>query len=104
MSLFEVGSAVFEFHRGQLAAQDGHEEVAAPARWLQEARIDALGLVLDQVEHRLDKPGRREDLTVVGNAFFGLDVIHGAIHFGRCALGHCRLTYIMHQFIRVHLC
>ena len=39
--------------------------------------------VLHQVEHRLDHPRRREDLPMVGDALFGLDVVHGAIHCGR---------------------
>ena len=71
----EVGLAVLEFHGGQLAPQDLHEEVAAPARRLQKARVNALGLVLHQVEHGLDHPRRGEDLPVVGDALFGLDEV-----------------------------
>ena len=74
----EVGLAVFEFHGGELAPQDLHEEVAAPARRLQEAGVNALGLVLHQVEHRLDHPRGGEDLPVVGDALFGLHLGHGS--------------------------
>ena len=68
MPPLEVGLAVLEFDGGELAPQDRHEEVAAPAGRLQEAGVDALGLVLHQVEHRLDHPCRGEDLPVVGDA------------------------------------
>ena len=54
----EVRLPVLEFHGGELAPQDLHEEVAAPARRLQEAGVNALGFVLHQVEHRLDHPRR----------------------------------------------
>ena len=66
----EVGFSVLEFHGGELAPQDRHEKVAAPARRLQEAGVNALGLVLHEVEHRLDHPRRSEDLPVVGDAAF----------------------------------
>ena len=68
--LLEVGLPELEFDGGELALQNLDEEVAAPARRLQEAGVDALGLVLDEVEHRLDHPRRGEDLPVVGDAFF----------------------------------
>ena len=65
----EIGLPELEFDGGELALQNLHEEVAAPARRLQEARVDALGLVLHEVEHRLDHPRRSEHLPVVGDAF-----------------------------------
>ena len=65
----KVGLPELEFDGGELALQDLNEEVPAPARRLQEAGVDALGLVLDEVEHRLDHPRGREDLPVVGDAF-----------------------------------
>ena len=64
----EVGLPELEFDGGELAPQDPDEEVAAPARRLQEAGVNALGLVLDEVEHRLDHPRGGEDLPVVGDA------------------------------------
>ena len=72
----KVGLPVLEFDGGELALQDPDEEVAAPARRLQEAGVNALGLALDEVEHRLDHPRRGEDLPVVGDALFGLDQVH----------------------------
>ena len=73
----EVRLAVLEFHGGELAPQDLHKEVAAPARRLQEAGINAFRLVLHQVEHSLDHPRRGEHLPVVGDALFGFDVVQG---------------------------
>ena len=76
MPPLEVGLAELELDGGELALQDLHEEVAAPARRLQEAGVDALGLVLDQVEHRLDHPRGGEDLPVVGDALLRLHQRH----------------------------
>ena len=36
----------------------------------------AFGFLLHQVQHRLDHPGWREHLTMVGNALFGFDKAH----------------------------
>ena len=44
--LLEVGLPVLEFDGGELALQNLDEEVPAPARRLQEAGVNALGLVL----------------------------------------------------------
>lgn len=68
MPSFEVGSSELEFDRSELALQDPDEEVPAPARRLQEAGVNALGLALDEVEHGLDHPRGREHLPVVGDA------------------------------------
>ena len=68
--LLEIGLAVFEFHGGELAPEDLDEEVAVPARRLQNARVNALRLALDQVEHRLHHPCRGEHLPVVSDALF----------------------------------
>ena len=70
--LFKVGLAELDFDGGELALQNPDEKVAAPARRLQEAGVDALGLALDKVEHRFDHPRRGEHLPVVGDAFFDL--------------------------------
>ena len=67
MTLLEFRFPEFLLHTRQLAKEHLDEEVPAPAGGLKKPGIDALGLVLDQVEHRFDHPGRREDLTVVGN-------------------------------------
>ena len=53
---------------GELALQDRDQKVARPARWLEEAGVDPLGLVLHQVEHRLDQPCGSEHLPVVSDA------------------------------------
>ena len=55
-------------HRGQLPAQHDYEEVARSASRLQEARVDALGFALDEVEHVLHQPSGREDFAVVSDA------------------------------------
>jgi hypothetical protein len=68
MALLKVGPAVFEFHGGKLAPQNLHDEVAAPARRLQKAGINALRLVFYQIEHRVYHPCRSEYLSVVSNA------------------------------------
>ncbi len=73
MPLVEVGWAILEFDGGEFALQNPNKEVPAPAGQLQEARVNALGLTLDKVEHGLDHPPRREDLPVVGDALFGFD-------------------------------
>lgn len=76
MRALERRGTVLEFYGGQLAPQDLHEEVPATAGGLEEARVDALALVLDEVEHRLDHPCRCEDLVVVSHPFLGLDYVH----------------------------
>jgi len=81
--LFEVGLSKLEFDRSEFAQQDPDEEVPATTRRLQKARVNALGLALDEVEHRLDHPRGGEHLSVVGNTFFGLDQAHGANVIGR---------------------
>ena len=68
--LFKVGLPELEFDGGELPLQDADEEVPAPARRLQEAGVNALGLVLDEVEHRLDHPRGSEYLPVVGDPLF----------------------------------
>ena len=70
MPLFKVGLPVLEFDRSELALQYPDKEVPAPAGRLQKARINALGLTLDEVEHRLDHPRWREHLPVVGDTLF----------------------------------
>ena len=69
----EFGPGVLEFHCGKLAPKHFHEEIAAAAGRLQEARVDPLGLVLHEVEHGLNHPFGGKDFPMVGNALFGLD-------------------------------
>jgi hypothetical protein len=72
----EVGPVVLEFYCGEFAPQDLHKEVAAAARRLKEAGVNALRLTLHKVEHSLDQPRRGEDFSVVGNALSRLDAVH----------------------------
>jgi tetratricopeptide (TPR) repeat protein len=67
---YYVGFAVLEFHRGELAAQDLHEIVAAPACRLKETGVDPLGLAFHEVKHGLDHPRGGEDLAVIGDSLF----------------------------------
>ena len=66
----EVRFAVLEVHGCELASKNLHEEVAAAAGGLQEARIYALCLVLHEVKHGIDHPRGGEDFPVIGNALF----------------------------------
>ena len=77
----EVRLAVFELYRCKLAFEYLHDEVAAAARGLQKAGINALSLVLYQVKHGFDHPCWREDLAVVGDALFGFDEVHGLLTY-----------------------
>jgi len=77
----KIRLAVAEFNRGELAPQDLHEEIAAPARRFQKARVNALGFVFHKIEHRLYHPRRGKDFPMLGNALFGPDVIHGVMRF-----------------------
>ena len=56
---------------GEFAAQYLLQESAFTAGWLEDASIDAFGLVLDQVEHVVDHPRWCEYLAVVSNALLG---------------------------------
>jgi hypothetical protein len=82
VSPLEVGRAVLVFHGGELSPQYLHEEVSAPAGRFQEAGVDSLGLVLHQVEHILDQPRWGEHLSMVGDALFGFNEVHGSIRSG----------------------
>ncbi len=73
----EVGCAVFVLYGGQFAAQDLHEEVAVATGRLGEARINALSLGFDHVEHGLDHPDRCEYFAVIGDTLFGFGEVHG---------------------------
>ena len=72
MAPLEIGLAIFEFHSGEFAPQNRDKKVAVPARRLQKARVNALGLVLHEIEHGFNQPSRGENLPVVGDALFGL--------------------------------
>ena len=68
----EVATPVVGRDRGELALEDRDQEVAGPARRLQEAGVDPLRLGTDQIEHRVHEVGRGEHLAVVGNPLLGL--------------------------------
>ncbi len=70
MPPLKVRFAVPEFHRRQFAPQYPHQEVAAPACRLQEARIDTLRLVLHQIQHRLHHPHRSKHLPMICHTLF----------------------------------
>lgn len=70
MLLLEGGLPVLQLHNGQLAAQYLDEEVSAATCGFQHARVDALGLCLDQIEHGLNHPRRREHLPMVYDTLF----------------------------------
>jgi hypothetical protein len=53
-----------------------HKKVPGTTRWLEEAGIDTVRFVLDEIQHRLNRPSRREDLTVVGYTLPGSDQWH----------------------------
>jgi hypothetical protein len=77
-SVFKVGLAEFEFNGRELAPENLDQKIAATARRLQKARVNALCLAFDEVEHRLDQPRWGEDLSVIGDALLGFDVLHKA--------------------------
>ena len=77
MPPLKVGPAVFRFDGGELALQDGDKEIPIATSGLQEPGVNAFGLAFDEVEHFFDQPTRRQYLAMVGNAFFGLDEVHG---------------------------
>jgi hypothetical protein len=52
----------------QLSPQHFGQEVTVPARRFEEARIDPLALMGDEVEHVVDQFGRSEHLAVVDDA------------------------------------
>lgn len=64
---FKIGFAEFDFNSGEFTLKDSHEEVAAPARRLQEAGVNALGLAFDKVKHRFDHPWGSKYLSVVSD-------------------------------------
>ncbi len=76
----EIGLPVFHLHGGELALEDFHQEIPAPAGRLQKPRIDALGLALHQIKHRLNHPLRGEDLPVIGDSLFGFRQAHQICH------------------------
>ena len=72
----KFGFAEFEFHGDELASQNRNEKIPAPAGGLQKARVYALCLALDKIEHLVDQPRRCEDLPVIGDALFRFDQVH----------------------------
>lgn len=75
--LFEVGFPELALDGRELAPQDFDNKVAAPACRFQEAGVDALRLILDEIEHGIDQPRGSEYLSVVSNALSRLDQTHG---------------------------
>ena len=71
VSLLKFGLAVFQFHRGKFALQDLYKKVTASTSWFQEARINAFGLFLHQVQHGLDHPRVGKEFSVVCDSLFG---------------------------------
>ena len=84
-----------DFHRGELAFQSLNDEVAAAKGGLQKAGVNALGFALDQIEHGLDHPLGRENLTVVGNTLFGFDEVHIYRKYGSSP---CPISASSYQF------
>ena len=80
MPLFKVGLPELEFDGGELALQDPDQEVPAAARRLQEAGVNALGLGLDEVEHRFDHPGGVNTSPWSATRFFDLIRLMGQMH------------------------
>src|SRR3989338_4701539 len=70
MPFFKVGLAELNLDSGELALKNLHEKVSAAARRLQEAGVNALGLVPDKVEHRLDHPRGGEYLPMISDTLF----------------------------------
>ena len=59
-------------------------------RWITAvAGVNALGLALHQVEHRLDHPRGGEDLPVVGDSLFGLYKAHEQIRSEHISTIYC---------------
>jgi hypothetical protein len=50
--------------------------VGVSAVLVQDTGINALSFVLHQVKHGVDHPRRGEDLPMVGDTLFGLDIVH----------------------------
>ena len=76
-----------------------NQEIAAfeleIARRFEEARIDPLALIGDEVEHFVDQPGRSEHLAVVNDALTG--VRHGwSAEIGRLIRSHPRRFFLCH--------
>ena len=76
MPFLEVGLAEFDFYCGKLALQDRHQKVATAASGFEKAGVDALRLPFDKVEHLFDQPRRGENLSMIGDALFGLNQTH----------------------------
>src|SRR3546814_9763356 len=91
MPLLEIRLAVFCLDGSELALEDRHEEISAAASRLEEARVDALGLSFDQIEHLFEKPWRREYIAVIGDPLLGHDEI---IARGTYGLLHSNLGFM----------
>jgi hypothetical protein len=65
-------------NNGELSTKDFYQKVARTARRLEEARLDALGLPRDEIEHGVHLALARKDFAVIGHPLLRLDVgIHG---------------------------
>jgi hypothetical protein len=58
------------FHNGEFAPQYRQQKIATAARRFEEAGVNALGLVFNQLQHGFHHPRRGEDLAVVCDALF----------------------------------
>lgn len=67
MALLEFTLAIPILNRGEFPDEDGDEEVASTTCRLEDAGVDPLGFLLDEVEHGFDHPSRSEHLTVVSH-------------------------------------
>ena len=73
MLFFEVRFPELALDGRELALQDLDNKITASSGWFQKAGINALRLVLYEVEHGINQPCGSEYLSMVGNAFSGLD-------------------------------
>src|SRR5262249_48492611 len=60
----------------ELAPQHRDEEVPTPTGWLKNPRVDAFGLGLHEVKHRLDHPLGCKDLPMVSDPLLRLHKRH----------------------------
>ncbi len=79
MVALEVTLAISVMDGREFALQNWHQEVPRTAGRLKEPGVDALRLVLDEVQHRVDHPFRCKDLAVVGNPSLRLHKGHASI-------------------------
>src|SRR5680860_102949 len=72
--VFELALAVALFHNAQLAYENLRQKVARAASRFEKTRFDALGLLLDQIDHGVNFPLAGIDLAMIRHALFRDDV------------------------------